>query len=128
MQDRQFFYKTVYNTARWKRLRMQHILSDEDNALCNCCLHGHRFCLSGATKQELQEAELKGVIYGRATVEPMFIVDHILALSNGGDAWSLNNLRSYCLSCHSRKTKRIDSKDKRTAIIQRTHEELEDFY
>ena len=32
-------------------------------------------------------------------------VDHVQAINNGGAAWSLENLRSACASCHNRKTR-----------------------
>jgi len=56
---------------------MQHILSNEDNSLCVCCLNGHRYCCGGMTAT--QAAGVSG--YGKSVVEPMYIVDHILALS-----------------------------------------------
>lgn len=123
MQDRKYWYDTVYNTKRWKQTRLQHILSNEDNALCSCCLNGHLYCCAGMN--ETEASTIPG--YGKRIIAPMFIVDHILALSNGGDPWSLDNLRSYCLSCHSRKTKRIDSADRRNKRIDATHEDLENF-
>ena len=31
-------------------------------------------------------------------------VDHVLAISAGGDPWDANNLQSLCQDCHNRKT------------------------
>ena len=123
--QRKYYYDTVYNTKRWRKLRLVHINSHPDNALCLCCLHGHRYCCSGMTKTE----GVRVLGYGQKMITPMEIVDHILALSNGGDAWDLDNLRSYGLrcGCHSRKTKRIDTMDRKKMHIDVTHEELEDF-
>ena len=34
-----------------------------------------------------------------------FEVDHITAIVNGGDQWSMDNLHTLCHDCHARKTK-----------------------
>lgn len=43
-------------------------------------------------------------------LEPASIVDHIKPIALGGDALSLDNLQSLCVSCHNRKTRRDTNK------------------
>jgi 5-methylcytosine-specific restriction protein A len=67
-----------YNSSAWKRLREQALI--RDNGLCQECLKEKK-------------------------ITPAFVVDHILPLKL---FWhlrlTLNNLRSLCGSCHSKKT------------------------
>lgn len=119
--QRKYFYDTVYNTSRWKRLRNHHIAL---NPLCACCSRGHLFCTSGMTTSEALAVEG----YGKNRVSSAYIVDHILPLWYDIDlAFEANNLRSYCLSCHSRKTTRVDTMLKKKLRIGRVHDDLEDF-
>ena len=37
---------------------------------------------------------------------PATQVDHIKPIADGGEPWDLENLRSLCASCHSKKTGR----------------------
>jgi len=37
-------------------------------------------------------------------IEPANHVDHVIAINDGGELFDLDNLRSLCLRCHSRKT------------------------
>jgi hypothetical protein len=121
--QRQYWYNTVYNTRRWKQLRLIHITSHPDNVLCLCCLNGHQYCCSGMTS--IESSTIEG--YGRKRIEPMYLVDHAYPVTLGGDPWSLDHLRSYCLSCHSRKTRRVDKMIQRNIRIDQCHQELEDF-
>lgn len=69
-----------YNTKLWKSIRKTKLYRDP---ICQQC-----------------EAD------GRT--EAATDVDHVLAISKGGEPWSMSNLRSLCHSCHSRKTRHVD--------------------
>jgi 5-methylcytosine-specific restriction protein A len=64
-----------YNTERWRRLRKSKLSA---NPLCEYC-QPHRVTV--ATE-----------------------VDHKVAINNGGDPWSMENLASACSDCHKSKT------------------------
>jgi len=65
-----------YHSAQWRKLRAWYV---KQNPLCVFC-----------------KAE------GRAT--PVKIVDHIIPLTAGGQALSVDNLQSTCLPHHNKKT------------------------
>lgn len=68
-----------YNTARWQRLRLQHLMREP---LCRGC-----------------------ETMGRLT--PANTVDHVTPISEGGPAFpGHDGLASYCARCHSAKTAR----------------------
>jgi 5-methylcytosine-specific restriction endonuclease McrA len=70
--------KWPYTTQRWQRIRRQKL---QQNPLCEVCLKHQR-------------------------IEPAIAVDHIIAISEGGDAYpALDRLMSLCTSCHNRKTR-----------------------
>lgn len=70
-----------YNTTRWQKLRKSKLRSDP---LCFAC----------------------GL---RGKVVPARAVDHVEAISQGGDPFpALDGLMSLCLSCHSEKTMATD--------------------
>ena len=70
-------HKNIYNTARWQRLRLAKL---RDCPLCEYCPPNRR--------------------------RPATEVDHFRAISDGGDPFDWNNLRSVCHECHSQKTAR----------------------
>lgn len=70
-------HKSVYNTARWKRVRA---LQLRERPLCEYCPLG---------KQAIATE-----------------VDHYIAIEDGGAVYDHSNLRSSCKSCHSQKTAR----------------------
>ena len=70
--------RDIYDSPRWKELR------DEK-------LAAYPYC---------EECHKKGK-RSYAT-----IVDHIIAIKDGGDPWDWHNLRSLCDSCHNRKSAR----------------------
>lgn len=66
----------IYTTARWQQLRK---LKLQQQPLCEQC-------------------QRRGIIKeGR-------IVDHIISMQDGGNAWDFNNLQTLCNYCHSKKT------------------------
>ena len=68
-----------YNTTRWQRLRAAKLARD----------------------QTCEDCEVAG------RVVPADTVDHVIAISQGGDAFPpLDGLSSKCAPCHSRKTAR----------------------
>jgi len=69
-------YDTVYNTVRWRKLRRIRLNYEP---LCRECKKVNKVTAANE-------------------------VDHIVPMSQGGEAWSLGNLQSLCKSCHSRKT------------------------
>lgn len=68
-------HKRIYNSARWQKLRARKL---RETPLCEYCPSEHR---AVATE-----------------------VDHFKAISDGGDAYDMENLKSSCKSCHSQKT------------------------
>lgn len=69
--------RKVYHSSRWVyRIRPAKLRRDP---LCQCCKAAGR--VTAATE-----------------------VDHLVPLSQGGDAWAQSNLCSLCKPCHSRKT------------------------
>ncbi len=68
--------KKLYNSKEWKAVRLSKL---SRNPLCEECLR------IGVT-------------------EPAKHVDHIKSIANGGEKLCMSNLRSLCVSCHSRKT------------------------
>lgn len=67
--------KWVYNSSRWQRVRA---LKLRQNPLCEYCFSS----------------------FPRLATE----VDHFVAISDGGEPFDLENLKSSCKSCHSQKT------------------------
>lgn len=74
--QRDEFSRNFYNTPRWREIRKIKLTNSP-------------FC---------EECKKNGTIV-KATM-----VDHILAIKQGGSAYDLNNLQSLCWSCHSRKS------------------------
>ena len=68
-----------YDKQRWRRLRRKKLAI---NPICE-------YCPVGKITQATQ-------------------VDHIIPISKGGDAWSLENMASACQECHSKKTYHVD--------------------
>ncbi|ADL50540.1 HNH endonuclease [Clostridium cellulovorans] len=76
-------FKHLYNTSRWKKLRLQFL---QEQPLC-------------------VECKSKGVI--KAATD----LDHIQAHKGDEELfWNINNLQALCHSCHSRKTARDDGR------------------
>ena len=74
-----------YDTARWQQVRC---LKLAQNTLCEMCLKQSRLSVAVA-------------------------VDHIIAISAGGDAFPpLDGLMSCCESCHNRKTRVVEQQGK----------------
>lgn len=74
-----------YNTTTWARLRRLKLAT---HPLCEMCL-------------------------SRAKIEPAVAVDHIVAISAGGDPFpGLDALMSLCTSCHNRKTNVVEQQGK----------------
>jgi len=76
-------YKYLYNTARWKRLRIQFL---KEHPLC-------------------EECKRNGVVTAAE------VVDHIIP--HKGDKklfWDEGNLQSLCKECHDRKTAKEDGR------------------
>jgi 5-methylcytosine-specific restriction endonuclease McrA len=71
----------VYDTRRWQRLRRQKL---RENPLCELCLKVNQ-------------------------IEPATVVDHLVALSAGGDPYPpLYALLSLCDRCHNTKTRVVE--------------------
>lgn len=66
-----------YQGRKWRNMSQQHRIN---NPLCAHC-----------QKQGL-------------TV-PATVTDHIKPISQGGDAWDINNFQSLCESCHNKKSR-----------------------
>ena len=74
-----------YNTAQWQQVRR---LKLEQNTLCEICIK-------------------------RGKLEPAVAVDHVVAISAGGDPFpGLDQLMSLCTSCHNRKTRIVEQQGK----------------
>lgn len=67
----------IYDRLAWRQLRDAHLATEP---LCRHCKE-------------------RGVITAAREV------DHIEAISAGGDPWDADNLQSLCKSCHSKKTR-----------------------
>jgi hypothetical protein len=122
-EERERLHRELYNTSRWKRLRLIQLANEP---LCECCFHGHSLCLSGATADE--KAAVTN--YGISSVEAATLVDHRLPAAIFPELWwSMDNLQSLgsACGCHSRKTKRIDTIIKRQKRIDDVHNDLEDW-
>lgn len=66
-------YDTVYNTTRWRKLRLQKL---QDNPLCECCLQDNK-------------------------ITPAEEVHHITEILRNPDlAFDYKNLMSLCRKCH----------------------------
>lgn len=88
-------HKAIYNSKRWQRLRAQKL---RDEPFCEYCPASRRL--------------------------PASEVDHYIAISNGGDPYDYDNLRSVCHSCHSKKTasgERVKGCDKNGLPLDPTH-------
>lgn len=70
-------YDNVYNTTRWKNLRVE--VLKRDRGLCVRCFANNR-------------------------IEKGTVCDHIIEISDGGAIWDINNLQLLCQSCHNKKT------------------------
>jgi 5-methylcytosine-specific restriction protein A len=78
-----------YTTQRWQRLRRMKLAV---NPLCEPCLKQRRIVPAGA-------------------------VDHIVAISSGGDPYpALEDLMSCCASCHNRKTRIVEQMGKKLTV------------
>lgn len=66
----------IYNSDRWRRLRLIQ-LNDEPL----CAIHKEKGEIVAAT-----------------------VVDHKIAIQDGGAIWDENNLQSLCKNCHNRKS------------------------
>ena len=57
----------------------------------------------------IQTEEIRGHIYSRSfyygPLLPMAEIDHIIAITNGGDPMNLDNLQTLCHECHAKKTR-----------------------
>jgi 5-methylcytosine-specific restriction endonuclease McrA len=73
--------KWPYCTARWQKIRAAKL---RENPLCELCL-------------------------GLARVEPATVVDHLVAISKGGDPFPpLYALMALCVRCHNTKTRVVE--------------------
>ena len=80
--------KWPYNTEKWRRLRAAKLASDP---LCHPC-------------------QLRGVL------TPADTVDHIKAVSDGGDPFpDFDGLMSMCARCHNEKTNAMDRRDRQSS-------------
>ena len=78
----------IYDTRRWRRLRRQKL---QANPLCELCMK-HQ---------------------AAPRIEPAVAVDHIVAISAGGDPYpALDQLASLCAPCHNRKTRIVEQQGK----------------
>lgn len=76
-------YKHLYNTARWKRLRIQFL---KEHPLC-------------------EECSRKGI------AKPAEVVDHIIPHRGNKELfWDEDNLQALCKECHDRKTAKEDGR------------------
>ena len=82
--------KRFYQSKKWRVLRK---LKLSNNPLCEVCE------AQGRTKAAAH-------------------IDHAQAIKTGSEAWALRleNLRSLCLSCHSRKTGRSGADQKKAGV------------
>ncbi len=88
-------HKDIYNSKRWKRIRA---LKLRETPLCEYCPEGRRM--------------------------PATEVDHFKAISDGGEPFDYNNLRSVCHRCHSQKTangERLKGCDKNGLPLDASH-------
>lgn len=76
----------IYKSSRWKHLRKAKLAL---NPLCEDHLLSDR-------------------------AVPAQMVDHMTEIEDGGDPWSMNNLRSLCNACHNSKTSRVRQKRKKS--------------
>ena len=65
----------LYYSRQWKQISM---LYRKQHPLCEECERNGR-------------------------ITPADLVDHIIAVSDGGSMWSWDNLQSLCISCHNKK-------------------------
>ena len=71
-----FAYDTVHNTSRWRTLRKLYLAQ---HPLCEIC----------STKDNLSYSN---------------VVDHKIAIQDGGKEWDETNLQALCYKCHRIKT------------------------
>lgn len=78
-------YRAIYKTAQWKRLRAYILGRDPLCHIATLCVErdGHP--------------------------APSEVVDHIIPMRRGGDAWDEANLQGCCKACHDAKTSKEDS-------------------
>jgi 5-methylcytosine-specific restriction protein A len=67
---------SIYSSARWRKLRQEHL---NDEPYCRHCAR-------------------------RGVVTVGTVVDHIVAINNGGGRWDEHNLQTLCVRCHNSKT------------------------
>ena len=77
--------KSVYWTQRWRRLRIR--VLERDGWLCVSCQDKDR-------------------------IEFATVVDHITEITQGGDPWAMENLRSMCRPCHEARHKRGENAER----------------
>jgi 5-methylcytosine-specific restriction protein A len=90
-QPRRKASRRIYNSKRWKVARSRQLFN---HPLCEACL---------ARGVETLASE----------------VDHVIPLSQAGDAWSEENLSSLCKPCHDRKSGE-EERRRRGLLIQRS--------
>ncbi|MCE2499009.1 MAG: HNH endonuclease [Nitrosopumilaceae archaeon] len=81
---------------RWGTVRLEVI--DRDNYTCQMCGH-------------TRERNMGFSRYG------LLEVDHIVVISNGGEFWNRDNMRTLCGECHRKKTE----EDRRKLAVRRKH-------
>lgn len=77
-----WIYKNIYNTSRWRKLRMSYI---SDNPLCEECLN------NGIIKEAEHVHHKKEISSGKDELEMKAL------------AFDYNNLQSLCSDCHKKK-------------------------
>lgn len=95
---------SIEHTAAWweqfeRRDAVRHEVIRRDNYTCQECGHKNTY-ESGYPSYDWLE------------------VDHITAVSNGGEFWSRDNLRTLCSDCHKKKT----AEDRRELAVRRKRE------
>ena len=77
-------YHEVHNTRRWQGIRKAYLAK---NPLCERC----------KLKNKIKSGE---------------VVDHIIPIQDGGEAWDWSNLQTLCKRCHAIKTNQEINKRK----------------
>lgn len=68
----------IYQSTQWRKLRLQQLTKEP------LCINFH--------------------VCHNSTENSTMIADHIKEIASGGEAYSIDNLQSICLSCHNTKT------------------------
>ncbi len=76
----------IYNKSRPKRDRLYY--SSQWKQISMLYRKQHPLC---------EECERNGII------TPADLVDHIIAVNDGGNMWEWENLQSLCMNCHNKK-------------------------